>query len=65
MAAKFERVPNHPSAEYRTVTDASGMLWIELRCACGDNFRRPCTNPERVNYWVVLYGREHLHAPAT
>ena len=55
-------VPNHPYASYGTETDRFGRYWIHLACKrCGDRTKKQCSNPARTNYWIVQYGRLHIH----
>jgi len=53
-------VPQRPQFLYGSAPDRSGQWWITIGCRrCGDVARKPCENPSKTGYWVVVYITQH------
>lgn len=62
MNVQYKQVPNLHHVSYATGYDQNNQFWMYFHCSiCGDQSKRPCSNPQRINYWVVRYGSLHLH----
>jgi hypothetical protein len=54
------QVPNQPNFVFGSWRDARGQWWIQIGCTrCQDIARKPCANPARTGYWVVVYIQQH------
>jgi hypothetical protein len=54
-------VPNRPDFQYGSAPDGQGQWWITVGCRrCGDYAQKPCAQPARTGYWVVVYIQTHV-----
>ena len=65
MPQSWTPVPNLPHVFYATRTAPGGQYFIGFHCAvCADTSQKPCSNPGRTNYWVLVYASQHGHGKA-
>jgi len=55
-------VPNLAHVLYATTTDRFDRYFIHFHCQhCRDQSMKQCSNPNRTNYWVLVYAGQHGH----